>query len=134
MLLARIMHHEAQAMLHVLLWHAWPNDKLMWHFSSNWIHIVKSRYRAVMNFIQHKPSARNSSNISKWTSVLDIHLLASCANNYCIWRSSQHILPTGEEPHEEGSVWNDLIFIQGHSVDDDRHALFAYMFAKKVWQ
>ncbi|KAI5678577.1 hypothetical protein M9H77_09527 [Catharanthus roseus] len=118
------LHHEAEAILNIPLNPAWPEDQLL-----------KSGYKIGMEFMNNNASGQGTSSTEAEGKIWNLihNLQVQPKIRMFLWRATSDILSTRRNLFKRRPYKSVACVYCGHTVEDDRHALFNCKFSQKVW-
>lgn len=123
------LHHEVEAILRIplnLAWPAWPEDKFIWHFSSNCIHMVELSGNNLYELYWQLWWTLNSLPWSKVESTH--HFLVQAKVRMFLWRAALNIF-SSRKNFLRRVMFNYLdCGHYGSQFEDDRHTFLDFIF------
>ena len=122
---------DADIILSIPLSTSWPEDKLIWHYTSNGVFSVKSAYHLLRSKLRREaPSSSGGVGNSFWKVIWGLDVPPRI-RLFC-WKVGVGALPTRGNISRRLSNFDMKCAFCGHLEDSDTHALFECPMAVEV--
>ncbi|KAJ8431121.1 LOW QUALITY PROTEIN: hypothetical protein Cgig2_004712 [Carnegiea gigantea] len=112
--------------------HTKPEDKLIWHYTSDGLFSVRSAYHLIVKERDGGEGESSTQNSQLWRSIWDLEF--SPRIRLFAWRSCKGILPSCGSIAKRVPGFNMKCTICGHPEEIDMHALFECPLVEAIWE